>query len=290
MTEIKKNDFFIHPLADVQTDNIGNETRIWQFSIVLKNARIGSNGNITSEKTFTDPEDNIQYHPACALDTTKIVITNLNDGTVRLEYRGTGSGPFTWTFNNVEPIVTYTGNPVVVPCVETGKVCVSTPVNFWPFVCVGCKTFKCNDNCGLKKSKDGSETWTNAGGSGKRIRIDATIWVRDGEIGCRSRHFGRNFVGIWLPLNYLHNSTGIFANIQGSFKREISPGNCIIVNQPFNEKQHPGGNNASWQNIIPQPGKNFVDPGKLSSGHKIRLKTGGTFFGFGVDRPRLVLD
>ncbi len=53
MTEIKKNDFFIHPLADVQTDNIGNETRIWQFSIVLKNARIGSNCNINSH-TFIE--------------------------------------------------------------------------------------------------------------------------------------------------------------------------------------------------------------------------------------------
>ena len=38
-SSVKKNDFFIHPLADVQTENIGDETRIWQFSIVLKNAR-----------------------------------------------------------------------------------------------------------------------------------------------------------------------------------------------------------------------------------------------------------
>jgi len=53
MTEIKKNDFFIHPLADVQTENIGDETRIWQFSIVLKNARIGSNCNINSH-TFIE--------------------------------------------------------------------------------------------------------------------------------------------------------------------------------------------------------------------------------------------
>lgn len=53
MTEIKKNEFFIHSLADVQTDKIGDETRIWQFSIVLKNARIGSNCNINSH-TFIE--------------------------------------------------------------------------------------------------------------------------------------------------------------------------------------------------------------------------------------------
>ena len=37
---------FIHPLADVQSDNIGQNTRIWQFSVILKNAQIGMNCNI----------------------------------------------------------------------------------------------------------------------------------------------------------------------------------------------------------------------------------------------------
>jgi UDP-2-acetamido-3-amino-2,3-dideoxy-glucuronate N-acetyltransferase len=37
---------FIHPLADVQSEKIGQKTRIWQFSVVLKNAQIGDNCNI----------------------------------------------------------------------------------------------------------------------------------------------------------------------------------------------------------------------------------------------------
>lgn len=37
---------FIHPLSDVLSENIGEDTRIWQFSVVLKNARIGSNCNV----------------------------------------------------------------------------------------------------------------------------------------------------------------------------------------------------------------------------------------------------
>jgi acetyltransferase-like isoleucine patch superfamily enzyme len=53
MTKIEKKDFFIHPLADVQTKEIGAETRIWQFSIVLKNAIIGKNCNINSH-TFIE--------------------------------------------------------------------------------------------------------------------------------------------------------------------------------------------------------------------------------------------
>lgn len=36
----------IHHLADVQSENIGVDTTIWQFCVILKNAKIGSNCNI----------------------------------------------------------------------------------------------------------------------------------------------------------------------------------------------------------------------------------------------------
>lgn len=36
----------IHPLADVQSANIGTDTNIWQFCVVLADAVIGSNCNI----------------------------------------------------------------------------------------------------------------------------------------------------------------------------------------------------------------------------------------------------
>lgn len=36
----------IHPTSDVQTVNIGENTNIWQFCVILKNAEIGSNCNI----------------------------------------------------------------------------------------------------------------------------------------------------------------------------------------------------------------------------------------------------
>jgi acetyltransferase-like isoleucine patch superfamily enzyme len=53
MTEIEKKEFFIHSLADFHTKDIGAETKIWQFSIVLKNAIIGKNCNINSH-TFIE--------------------------------------------------------------------------------------------------------------------------------------------------------------------------------------------------------------------------------------------
>lgn len=38
----------IHNLSDVQSENIGKQTNIWQFCVVLKGATIGSNCNICS--------------------------------------------------------------------------------------------------------------------------------------------------------------------------------------------------------------------------------------------------
>lgn len=43
---LEVNKPYIHPLADVQSDKIGQNSRIWQFSVVLKNAEIGDNCNI----------------------------------------------------------------------------------------------------------------------------------------------------------------------------------------------------------------------------------------------------
>lgn len=39
----------IHPLSDVQSQTIGEGTRIWQFSVVLPGAKIGSNCNICAQ-------------------------------------------------------------------------------------------------------------------------------------------------------------------------------------------------------------------------------------------------
>jgi len=38
----------IHPLSDVQSKNIGQDTNIWQFCVVLPRAEIGNNCNICS--------------------------------------------------------------------------------------------------------------------------------------------------------------------------------------------------------------------------------------------------
>ena len=40
--------YFIHALADVQSDKIGVNTRIWQYVVVLSGASIGSDTNVCS--------------------------------------------------------------------------------------------------------------------------------------------------------------------------------------------------------------------------------------------------
>lgn len=39
---------FIHPLADVQSKTIGDNTKVWQFVVILPGARIGAEANICS--------------------------------------------------------------------------------------------------------------------------------------------------------------------------------------------------------------------------------------------------
>jgi UDP-2-acetamido-3-amino-2,3-dideoxy-glucuronate N-acetyltransferase len=50
---LPRADVFIHPLADVQSDDIGSGTRIWQFAVIVKGAKIGSDCNICAH-TFVE--------------------------------------------------------------------------------------------------------------------------------------------------------------------------------------------------------------------------------------------
>ena len=56
----------IHPLADVQSSTIGEGTKIWQFCVVLKDAKIGTNCNINCH-VFIENEvfigDNVTIKP-----------------------------------------------------------------------------------------------------------------------------------------------------------------------------------------------------------------------------------
>ena len=42
------NNYKIHPSSDVQTKNIGKDTTIWQFVVILKDAVLGENVNVNA--------------------------------------------------------------------------------------------------------------------------------------------------------------------------------------------------------------------------------------------------
>lgn len=48
MDEKIPSKYFVHRLAECQSDDIGDDTQIWQFTVVLKQAKIGKNCNINS--------------------------------------------------------------------------------------------------------------------------------------------------------------------------------------------------------------------------------------------------
>ena len=60
----------IHPTADVQSGNIGENTYIWQFCVVLKDAKIGDNCNINAH-VFIENDvvvgDNVTIKPGVQL-------------------------------------------------------------------------------------------------------------------------------------------------------------------------------------------------------------------------------
>lgn len=45
---MQTTDYFIHPLADNQSETIGLGTKVWQFTVILPDAKIGSDCNICS--------------------------------------------------------------------------------------------------------------------------------------------------------------------------------------------------------------------------------------------------
>ena len=48
--------YYVHPKALVETDKIGEDTRVWAFVHILNGAVIGSNCNIGDHSFIEDPQ------------------------------------------------------------------------------------------------------------------------------------------------------------------------------------------------------------------------------------------
>jgi hypothetical protein len=256
-----------------------------------------TNGLISGEKDFDGPTVTVAEAPSACDFSDALRKTDLGNGKIRIELPSNDYDIYEWTFEDGSKAF---GNPLIIDCSQRTSGMVRLDV--WLYdstvpagkrrICTGWMQYTCK--CGERKSIEKRYQSLNAGGSGKAVRIEASLWVRAGQIGCRSNLYARGAFGIWYPMNWVHTTNGVCVDIQGSIKREQGSGinkECITVNIPLTTKcLQNGQSNASISQTLTQTGEIFHHAGQLNSGQRARLKTGGTWFGFGEDVPRLVLD
>ncbi len=121
----------IHPLSDVQTDQIGEGTRIWQFAVVLKGAKIGCDCNICAQ-TFIENDvvvgDNVTVKCGVQLWNGLRVgngvfigpnVTFCND-----KYPKSGNHDFECLQTVIEDDVSIGANTTILPGIRLGRGCV----------------------------------------------------------------------------------------------------------------------------------------------------------------------
>jgi hypothetical protein len=244
---------------------------------------MGSDGNVSTEKTYVAPSPLNPESPLACDFSEALIVTNLNDGKIRVELPFIGYDIYEWTLSDGTKAF---GNPLLIDCNQKSNGTVTLEV--WNYddspngkskKCQGTVAFFCN--CGEKRSKPGEIIRTI---NGETWRIQASLWVKSKEIGCEMG-YKRKKLGIWVP----SKNKGVCTDLTGTYKRELANKSCtdLSVNGQFCL-----GNGTFPTSIsvkIPEVDKIFRDPNKLSSGHKVNVK--GTWFGFGVNGvPRLILD
>ena len=121
----------IHPLADVQSPHIGEGTRIWQFAVVLRGARVGRGCNICAQ-TFIENDvvlgDNVTVKCGVQLwDGLRIgnnVFIGPNATFCNDKRPKSGNRDFECMKTIVEDDVSIGANATILPGVKLGKGCV----------------------------------------------------------------------------------------------------------------------------------------------------------------------
>ncbi len=142
--------------------------------------------------------------------------------------------------------------------------------------------------CGDKKTKDKTHIFENAGGTNQKFRLECSIWVKTGEVGCKVKYL-RWIWPAWVPAN----NQGACTDIAGKYKRETTSPSYSCSDKTANGSKCLGNGTypTSVSFTIPEINTVFKKEGTdlLNSGHKIKVN--GVWLGPGVGTtPRLVLD
>jgi len=217
-----------------------------------------------------------------ACSTENFTITNLTSNQIRFELPGySDPNPYytiKWIFSDGQ---TSTINPTIKTFSSNGTAtCQLIHKYNGTVACQFTKSFFLK--CGDKKQKIQTHIFTNAGGSGQKWKLDCTIWVQSGEVGCKSKYLKR--VGpFWLP----GNNQGACADISGTYKRQAEA--CVDITASGSKCLGSGTYPTSVSFTIPEISSVFREPNLLSSGH--RIKVNGVWMGPGTGgMPRLILD
>ena len=121
----------IHPLSDVQTDQIGDGTRIWQFAVVLKGAKIGCDCNVCAHAFIENDVvigDNVtvkcgvQLWNGLRVGNNVFIGPNVTFGNDK--YPKSGKHDFECLRTVIEDDVSIGANATILPGVRLGKGCV----------------------------------------------------------------------------------------------------------------------------------------------------------------------
>ena len=96
----------IHKLADVRSKNVGDGTNIWQFSVVLKNAVIGKNCNI-SASVFVE-NDVVSLLPC--IETTGV---SFSKNTERISTQTPSNHPPLSRKSSINPVGFFSNIPII---------------------------------------------------------------------------------------------------------------------------------------------------------------------------------
>lgn len=247
---------------------------------------IGTDGKIGDEKPYEVPHVSVPENVlACDIPSSSIIVTPLANGMVRLEIASAGYDVYEWVFGNG---FVAQGNPIMVNCQNLGSAAPTVTLSLYMLSpgaptgrilrCRGTATFQCG--CGQWKRREQELVRTI---NGQTWRIRAAIWVEPGQAGCSMNYLRRRF-GIWMPWT----NRGVKTDLMGIYKRELPNRSCINVNA--NQMTALGNGTfpttiSAIQTDVPTV---FRVPNLLNSGHVMNVQ--GTWWGFGITVPRLVLN
>lgn len=243
---------------------------------------LGSDGKISIEKGYFEPTPTNPESPLACDFSDALVVTNLSDGKIRAELPSKIYDIYEWTFSDGTQAF---GNPLIIDCNQksNGKV----TLDVWVLdpnvpagkrrICSGTVEYFCN--CGEKKSIQNTIERTI---DGKKWRIEAQIWIKNGEIGCSAKA-SRKYFGIWIKKQPERLGTGF---VDSFYKKEKSDKSCedIWISQLRNNE------NVRNPEFVTrtESDKIFNKPTSVKCEHWLTEK--GVTFGFGKSgTPLLIL-